>query len=440
MAQSTSNLLEGTTAQDGQAGSLSGVARLRPDGIVAPVFEDAPVTDGAVFDAIFRPSTPWPLTTGPDAMAYAEAMKYITNSLTDFKSYGDHLRTSYLKRAFLAADTSYGDSLGGVGGLSDLRYPGNGRNCTQEKGTVTNPPGYTWERFCDLITELTQEFRWIDRVRTLFDTYEQALDRSNKASALDLVTVAAKIQEDVKPPSTDLISQFGELLVGIGEVAEAEGNPAGVFTSLFDIGEYIASEGDGTPIPEQISTKADELGAEIAANIAQTEDAMDSIRAVALSDYGRLSRLGPIALAANASVPDLEANIKLGAERYFTSTLMRIAYVPWELKPVSIKNFTLPMPPDKCFVVGDTGPAQTWDRVPESSWIAFRSAPEGQAGDWKTLVLNSGRVLGGYPAPEELTQKMFGPSSGGSAYGIEKSKWFWELGDPFKVQNCNPGD
>jgi hypothetical protein len=443
VAESTSNLLAGTTSEAVQPGAVSGYVRMRHDGLFEPASDDATSAGGAVYDAILRPGEPWPHTTGPEAGAYQKAMAYIASQLTDFKDYTD-ARKAYTDFAY---DSSTQDFNRGFSELSTVAYPGDKKPCTSAEhdgpdvgapATTSDPP-YNRDQFCDLINELKREFDWIGQIREVFQDYEAALDRASKEVKVDLVKDGEDIRQNLASPGGEIVTSLLYLLGDIAEIGGAEGAPFGLFASVFEIGSYIADDKNGEPLSEQVSAKADELAAEVDANVGQTADTLDEIQAAAITDYGRLSRLGELAKKARPNVVNMTAKLKLGVDRYFTSTLIRAAYPPRWLKPVTIEYFSHPMPPAECYLTTDIGSGHTWGNVPEPAWIAFRGAPDGQANDRQTLVLSKGGAFGGGGTPpKELTEKLFTPTVGGSGYGLEKSGWFWELGDPQKVEDCYP--
>ncbi|HYF25151.1 MAG TPA: hypothetical protein VD931_05380 [Baekduia sp.] len=444
VAESTSNLLAGTTSEAVQPGALSGYVRMRHDGLFEPASDDATSAGGAVYDAILRPGEPWPHTTGPEAGAYEKAMAEITSQLTDFKDSYTDVRAAYTG---LAYDTSTQDFNRGFSELPTVAYPGDQRPCTSaehdgpgvgEPATTSDPP-YNRDQFCDLINELKREFDWIGQIREVFQDYEVALDRASKEVKVDLVKDGEDIRQNLAAPGGEIVTSLLYLLGDIAEIGGAHGAPFGLFASVFEIGSYIAEDQNGEPLSEQISAKADELTAEVDANVGQTADTLDEIQAAAITDHGRLSTLGELAKQARPNVVNMTAKLKLGVDRYFTSTLIRAAYPPRWLKPVTVKDFSHPMPPAECYLATDIGSSHTWGRVPEPAWIAFRGAPDGQANDRQTLVLSkAGAFGGGGTPPEELTEKLFTPTVGGGGYGLEKAGWFWELGDPQRIENCYP--
>ncbi len=468
MAQSSSNL-PGTADGTFQDGALSGHAVMGHDGFFAPASDDEEIgAGGEAYDDIFTPATPWPETTGPDAPAYARALAYISANLRDFKDrYPTDVRQAYVDHVFAGlGDSSFTDARGeGRGDLYGIPYPdpnlpdSDKKPCAAGEGTdlpflsgyspqppVTTEPFFTRLEFCTMVKELSSEFEDWDNVQTLFTRYDAALERGKDASKVDLVAAGEEVKNAVNPANLELVSELGYLFNDIGEVGGAEGGPFGLFATMFSIGSYIASDGQGEPISEQISTKVDDLGAAVDADVEATQETMDSVRAAAVSDYGRLEAVGKLSVDSLPNQKDLTDGFKVGSARYFYTTLMRLGYVVWQLKPLSPAAAPDPMSPAQCFINGDRNPpaGHTWDSVPDSAWIAFRAAPEGGANDFETLVLARNNVFGqGDTPPAEITDRMFGqvirtndPEHRVVKLGIEKSQYFWESGDPVRTSTC----
>ena len=433
MAQSSSNL-PGTADGTFQDGALSGHAVMGHDGFFAPASDDEEIgAGGEAYDDIFTPATPWPETTGPDAPAYARALAYISANLRDFKDrYPKDVRQAYVDHVFAGlGDSSFTDARGeGRGDLYGIPYPdpnlpdSDKKPCAAGEGTdlpflsgyspqppVTTEPFFTRLEFCTMVKELSSEFEDWDNVQTLFTRYDAALERGKDASKVDLVAAGEEVKNAVNPANLELVSELGYLFNDIGEVGGAEGGPFGLFATMFSIGSYIASDGQGEPISEQISTKVDDLGAAVDADVEATQETMDSVRAAAVSDYGRLEAVGKLSVDSLPNQKDLTGGFKVGSARYFYTTLMRLGYVVWQLKPLSPAAAPDPMSPAQCFINGDKNPParHTWDSVPDSAWIALRTAPVGEGNDFETLVLAKNNVFGeGDTPPAEITDRMFG--------------------------------
>jgi hypothetical protein len=441
VAQSSSAVVVDPTSSPPthEPGALRGRAIMRPDSYFAPALPDGATASGtSLYDIVFSPPTPWPYTQGAafpqqvqagcpppgnDTGAYASALAYITRNLPDLDRWAPDARQAYLGNSTLTYSDSKTD-------LSSLSYPGDGK-------------GFGEAEFCNLKAELQLEFDWLDNTRGLINTYETALIRGGAQQGADVKTEGDKIRNAVAPPNDDLVTPILYLLQSIAEVGEelAEGAAVeappiamalGLVATSYDLGSAIASSA-GMPVGEQIRTNADDLATDVSTNVANTADALDSIRAVAISDYGRLRALSNVATAAaDVTVTDLANRLTVGADRYFASELMPIAYWIWRLG----------WPGLGCDFY-EWGPA--FEDAPNSTWVPFLDAIEGDdpvvdglpAPSTNWLVLNDGYYEPGYYAPASLTDPMWSPISQ-NGYGIEKSTWFWEQPDRWEDSDTCP--
>jgi hypothetical protein len=248
-------------------------------------------------------------------------------------------------------------------------------------------------------------------------------------------SIGEAISMAVEPPDTEILSSVLFLLESIAEVGEVfevadEGVAAGIglLASPYDLGTGIASSVSGTPVGQQITAKADAFATEVQANVASAEEALDGIRAVAISDYGRLQAIRQLNAATNPTSTDLEKRLTAGASSYFASELIPETYQLYRVKydpPV-----VAPLP-DNC--VPRLANFPPFKGGPDSAWVPLLRYPD----KWESLILD--RAGTGFP-PTSVTDAMFKSqyqaSGQGLGYGIEKTTWFWELGAPFLDNTC----
>ena len=65
------------------------------------------------------------------------------------------------------------------------------------------------------------------------------------------------------------------------------------------------------------------------------------------------------------------------------------------------------------------------------AWAPFQRSP----GTWETRLFVYPGVFKYYRPPDDITDQMFkspfqGTSAGGSGWGMEKTTWLWQQGDP----------
>jgi hypothetical protein len=420
-----------TTPPETQTGTLRGRVSLGPDGFWRPTIVDARnALTYSLYDIVFRPSTPWPYTAAagdPDWRAYAKALADITNALPALSSYAPDLRQAYVNNDNISYSDSYIK-------LTTLKYPGDNRTCSEDAGTQTSDPGYTRTEFCNLSDELGKEFTWLDATKDLFDAYDKVLDRAKDKQAVDLNTIGTTIKNDVAPPDDSIVSSGLALVQTIADVADTlseetgAGLVVGALGEAYQLSSEIATAANGTPLPDQISAKADDLAAEIAGNAASTADALDRLRDVIISDHGRLQALGSVADGRDWSVdvPAVSGELTTAADRYFIQQLFPLAYqVDW-LAPTS---FNLTPTAQNCnYNQNDEGLNHWFKDAPASSQLQFTTGFESNMTPVQQLwILNKVRYGGGATPPQTLTDTMFSAPSQ-SGYGFYAPDFFWQLG------------
>jgi hypothetical protein len=189
------------------------------------------------------------------------------------------------------------------------------------------------------------------------------------------------------------------------------------------------------PVSEEFSTTVDQLAAEIGSNAAHAANALDGVRSVANSDFGRLSALADVATSArNTWVSSLSKQLTTGADAYFSSTLLPVAYDLWRLVPASRRA-------DQCIPVGYVRPP--FRGLPDSAWgeLVHRYDGDDDPSYFGYVFNLKGRNAGWYvgypqdPSNPPLTDAMFKPVSQGG-YGINKSTFLWSLADKAIDENC----
>ncbi|MFZ0385434.1 MAG: hypothetical protein WAL22_07220 [Solirubrobacteraceae bacterium] len=410
---------------DHESGTLSGVAHISPDGYVVPAGEDASGTfNDKLYEIALSKPTPWPYTKAagdPDAAAYAKALADITNMLPGLSSWSPDLRAAYVGNDNI-------DWAGYEAPLADLKYPGDAQTCSQDPGTPKEDPGYTRTQFCNLISELGKEFIWLNATKSLFDAYEKALNRSGNQQQVDLHTIGEKIRAAVDAAENNSVAAralaFIETVFGLaGERAAPAAEAIHFLASAYELGEAIASNNAGEPIGDQINTKVGDLSSELASNLSGTANALDRLREVIISDYGRLKELGSAANGKDwaIDVPTTTTSLTTAANAFFSTELMPIAYdaVWWPL-----------------LVPADGGDIQAcgglfghpFKGVPASA-TTFWHAPfidpltgtdVKKPGWWVLGRTGSGTIY----APGNLTDQIFGTLDGGG-YGVYLPQFMW---------------
>jgi hypothetical protein len=417
-----------------ESGTLSGRLSIRSDGYFEPVAASPSDSfESPLYDIVFQDPTPWPYTcrtcdpNNPgaivDVAAYKRALADITAKLPDLKDKSPDLRQAYVGDDTL--DYSHSSIF-----LASLPYPGDGRTCDQGPGHAdpSKPAftSYTREQFCNLSHELQLEFDWLDLIRNRFDTYETVLTRSNNKEQANLQTIGQTIQTAVAPPPgstfqilTDLgnymlmgFEAFGvilapETLIGI-EVAAA----------VFEVATSLASDlTSDKPLSDQIKAKVDDLASQVADNLFSSVNAMDRVRDVVNSDYGRLQALGSLP-GWSIDRPTLASRFTDAANTFFSSQIMPVAYGVWGL----VGNDD----PETC---RDALYGHTWRGAPASAqmeWVGGYDL-DGYKNDRGRFILGQHTLSIRYYAypPGTLTDQMFRPTTQ-NGWGVQLPEFVWE--------------
>jgi hypothetical protein len=432
--QSSSNTVVNPTSSPPthDTGALTGRLRMRPDGLLAPTLgpSGSPRSSASLYDVILRPATPWPHTAAsdPEAPAYAAAMHYLTCNLGAFSDYIPDLRTAYLVNPGLPPDH--------IADLKGIPYPGDNWTCPPgTPGRTSSEPSFTREQFSDLQQELQTEFEDIADATKFIGIFQDALQYSGDKQGRDVQSIGEAINSSVDPPNDDVVSSVLFLFESIAEVGQlfdvtGEGVSAGVglLASIYDLGSSIASS-NGMPVSQDITATADDLGHEAETNVANAEEALNSILAVAVSDYGRLTAIEDLYKQSTATADDLETHLTAGASRYFVSELSPLEYSPYSMR---YENPTAAPPPSSnCNLVSGL---YNFPGAPEGAWVPFLRHPVSASFDgWETRIVSDVGVLYYYYLPDSVTTPMFNSpyqgSDNGPGWGVEKTTWFWEQGD-----------
>jgi hypothetical protein len=259
---------------------------------------------------------------------------------------------------------------------------------------------------------------------------------SGGTQGLDLRTIGENLKNSIPPPpNLEVVAPILDLLEAVAEAGIAVfGGPEGVpialalAAAMTDIGTVGATDSDGKPLGDTVSAKVDDLAADIGANITNGSSALDGVRAVAISDYGRLKALSALwTTVGGATVTDLSTQLTIGAQGYFSTTLVPLVYDVWRL-PEGANVFT-------CTPGGHIDPP--FDKAPASSWVDFLEDFKVQGGTRLSRVrlLNVKDAEAGNFPPATVTDPMFLPVSQ-NGFGLNKSTWFWSRGDSAFDETC----
>ncbi len=444
---SSSQVLLDPTTKTYEKGKLSGRATMRPDGNFKPVASDPTGVFGSkrsgsgtdalpasLYDIAFAPSKPFPYTAAagdPDAGAYAKALADISNYVEPLRPYAPSPRHAYANDAAVTA-IDWPDA---KTDLSVMPYPGDGYACTNDPGRIIKNPGYTREQFCALSEQLQTEWDWIDEVKTLFSNYESVFNRSAAGQWGDLQSIGTTILNKLPvPDQTDQI--VWDVAEALGEFASAVTvfGPAGpifAFESLvaaYQLTEGLTS-GNGSPVGDEIRAEVANLAAKVETRMFDAANTLDRMRDVIVSDFARLSTLGPVADGPHyaVNIGQMANSLRGGASAGFSSALVPIAYGVYYLYPTS---FNEQPTTDNCFYVARGFRFRGAPASAQMQWAAPYPQQSDYQADPNRWVLGLHEIpidpqnAPAYPDPT-LTNAMFSPPNQ-NGYGMQLPRFIWE--------------
>jgi hypothetical protein len=428
-----------------QTGTLSGRASVDADAVFAPAVADP--TDSfkfEMYDIAFSEPTPWPNKLGgmdritppgndAEAAAYRAALAFISKSPTmqEFNGWGPDLRVAYVGNLSLNYSAAMNQ-------LTNLKYPGDDRTCTQGAGRDVAPnPGFSRNQFCHLYDELQQEFGWLSKTQALFDNWQKALYRANGAELVDLQGVGKTIENAVAPTRlAEILTDVGEFILLVAEDAAlfapgGELGPLGVIeavAAIYQITMALTTDADtSVPMGDRIKTKVDDMSLQVANRLSSAAKALDSLEQVIVSDYGRLQALGNLAGTPRWSVnPNVMADqLRNSAKAYFYSELMPL---PWGVHALKGTQFHNSDDPQTCRVPGYR---YTFYNAPDTAKLKWRGDfdVDGVRGGFFPTQFVLGRhsltiTAYAYPDPK-LTDAMFLPRTTQNGLGMQLSDYIW---------------
>jgi hypothetical protein len=419
-----------------QAGSLQGRLSIRSDGYVIPAAADPhDKLSYELYDIAFQAPQPWKYTQTsgePHYQDYDKAMKYITKSLsTTKKGWGNDLRVIYAQDLTRDWTTERDD-------LAILPYPADQLPCSQPRGRDRQPnPGFTKEQYCALVSQLRDEMAYLKSVKTLFDAYKDTLNQSGAEGQVDLQSIGRTIHDDVAgQDDEDLAAEIGNFILMLFEAAGLFISvPEGAFPVELALIEALAAsyefsmsmtaeQRSGVPLSDQVDTKVASLAADVAGRLTRSAASLDTLREIVASDWGRLERLGK-----NASTPgwvvrtnQLHDYLTTGANGYFTTELMPVAYNAWYLSPTFSWS---DVKPDSCFIWGY---GHSWkDSDVTNWWLNWQVPFDGQSDRGGSLLALGKKTWKwtSYAYPPDTLTEAFDPMTKGG-YGVQLEDFIWE--------------
>lgn len=355
---------------------------------------------GRLYSVIHQTPQPWPLTQAgdpADQKAYQAAMADITDAL-GFDAYGTDIRAAYYLDDNFDFTTEKDD-------LAALTY--------QETQS------YTAAQFATLKQQLSTEFDKLKQVKSLFDGWKEPFLRAQGGELVDLQTLGDDIKNDLNPPkgatfALDIVKSIIEgALQVVAPFAEKPLVDAanGALTTALELGSTVAERPGGLPLPDRIQGEVDDLSKTVATFYNSNAGAIDVLRDVVVSDYGKLLKMAaadkdPSWASSSTAISQAVPRLEVAALRMYYAHLFPLAFKTYSL--VNDKDHTVPPPtsPDQCSK--DT----PFRGAPPSSWRlvtgSFKQATDTAA--YKQVWILVPQILYAEQAPPQLTDPLVTPA------------------------------
>lgn len=352
---------------------------------------------------VAKPTGAWPLDDDPGAM---RAISYLGS--TD-QRLGPDPRSAYWTQSFGESTTN---SI--IAGLKSVPYPSDA--------------SFTQDQFEAARAELIKELGWVGNVRTYLKNLSTPFADNALPSWVAAQKIADRVYDDADRPGDEVAFRWVEFTrIILGLFGPATHEVTAVVGHLLDLGSWMyGADANGAPTDREVRTKADDLGAELVEQAQQAQATYDRMGDVIVSDYAKLSVVGPNG-GCNASSPSCppelafstadriaaSSNVYRSVERLAYTKLLPLGYHVLSLLPYEGK--APPYPPNyKCQAFHPWIDDYT-DKAPYASTSLLRELdPAGQDNVWDPFVLSkppSDWSTHGTPPSNELLDRMFGPVS-----------------------------
>jgi hypothetical protein len=199
--------------------------------------------------------------------------------------------------------------------------------------------------------ELLIELKWVGNVRSYLSKLGSPFVNGALTSWTDAQSIADKVYAAASSPDADTAlrwTSFTQTILNL--LGPFTGGVTSEIASVMDFGTWLAgADANGSPTDGEVRIKADQLGAELVNQAQQSQATLDRVGDILVSDYAKLSTLGPVAgcnptsAACNPAFAFSEAD-KAAASTAFVRGIERIAYE--KLMPLDYHVFLLNRYPD----------------------------------------------------------------------------------------------
>jgi hypothetical protein len=455
----TSNVIPNGWDGTPMPASLSGLLRQNNSGYFTP---DAPTysADPTLQEIAYQPPQPWPQmdTTGKRA-----AYGYF-NQLLGIED----LRTAYYENENDPWD-SYETR------LTNANYPAGNTGCGGQQTGQTDSR-FTFEEFCAVRDELIDELEWRQAVKNFIDNLQDLKGGEDGDVALvDVQAIATAITNELPVPGNTGVILSDVLAVTAALVGVAAGAPELSAAAIFWLGaasgafsivsQFTPLLDGGSPLQDHVQTIASKLPAEMLDRANGMREALNRLRDIVVSDYGKLSTVGTAVQTSwvfNTDTQNESTNrLNLATRRTAYNAIVGgigtvLTGEPWINWPHNAK--TLTKPSDFSCSIWSDAPDHPFSGVPENATALLTIRDNPPPGGWKNAqkaqiqaqppwtvygyFLDSG---GGYRAPKsEMTEpasrlaapgREYDPSvNGGYGYylpwllghTLPKRTWVWD--------------
>lgn len=400
------------------SGRISGViARDRQMTYTPKTGDPIGATNNDLYQILYQPAQAWPDADETDALSYIATRLGLTK-------YPD-VRSAY-------TDLNYQYSWGGL--LASL-----------QNLTCTGQP-FCGAEFDELQTRLEQEFTWVPLVYAFVENMRSPYVQAGSEPYFNIANVTNQVEKAVPPPSSastgmGFLSIFTDSLfigdVVVGSTApEAEPFVGLLASSLSMVGDLIqAPDGSST---DTIKTTAGQLASQMAVQQTASEEGLDRLENILLTDYGRLSAVGKAIQTDprwdwdNDDTINAITTLNTSALSSAYTALVPLTYAPFAMKPGSTETTTNDPKKYECDQGGDMAPkpGHPFAKATALSQLQVPSYPTSSATyeawvmasmpapwDYETITTNI--------APDSLLTNIYGPSSTGpnGAYQYQPAWW-----------------
>jgi hypothetical protein len=243
---------------------------------------------------IYQNPTPWPYAAGDPNATYAtiSAIGYIAYKL-GVTSYCD------IRSGYLDLNQTWTDYITLIPAAPPTSQEWQS-NTSCPPSTTSIPDPTTWT---DIESQLSNEFRWVQFVKTFINNMTAPLDANLSTTSVDVKTIEDTISQSINVPgSSDVSLDWLSLFNAMTSVASAvPGIPYSSELGLASSTGYLvadllenpssASGGSGSPA-YNIQVQADQLAQQLTDEQSAQVNAMLRLETILLYDYGKLFAVG----------------------------------------------------------------------------------------------------------------------------------------------------